>query len=157
MLYSRTRFEVDNGISRNPLFKFRKSVLPHRWRQIRYMNLQYGFNPLYNQTRNGCVISTHFSGKILGLEQWPGFCKILETLPKLHELIISIEDPMHCLTVEKMAMMKNIKVEVTFQVVVNWKRTEDAKRLMPEGTVPFSILTKKEYGYTEDYIEVSEA
>jgi hypothetical protein len=118
------------------------------------LDLRHSFDPLYNTRRSGCVISSYFSGTILGTEEWPDVCKTLETLPKLRELTITITDTHHWLETEKMAMLKGVKVAGSFQIIVNWHKRQHPDRPLEESIGKFSIITKKKDGQVEDEVEV---
>jgi hypothetical protein len=114
MLYTHTQFKVicDRG-SFTTLLKLKNSVLPHRWDQIRSLSIIYRFDPLYRTTIGEDYISQRWTGDVSGANEWPEFCKTLQSLPNVQRVHLTFYDPKSWLNEERLLMLGHVRASNT--------------------------------------------
>ncbi|KAF2658704.1 hypothetical protein K491DRAFT_713410 [Lophiostoma macrostomum CBS 122681] len=141
MLYSNTHIHVvcdDRG--HNTLTKFRKSVLPHRWDQIHSLSIEYRLTPIYKWKRKGCVSHKYWDGDMMGDDQWPGFCKTLQTLPNLRTWRLKVYDSRHWLNEERLMMLRGIRASGTLALCTSFLNEEE-REIFETGDLRHISLT----------------
>lgn len=75
-----------------------------------------------------------------GTEYWPVICEILEALPSLRELRLTIHDEKQWLKAERLWLLQNVKASEVFEIRFRNPAAEDVQAMSSQG-VPWQLVT----------------
>lgn len=145
LLYSTAHFYINGGWEDDGMLSVLKaSVLPHRWDQIHNLTFQHLFAPIMNSSRQGCVITSTYSGKFIGLEGWVANCAVIKQMEGLKMLRVIVDDPHCCTGPEIFEKLRGVAVRQSIRVQADWHLENSAKEhLQQELNVDFETRSSQ--------------